>query len=636
MTIGQNNKYLDGKLKIGAKVMLTDEKTHNKPLAGYYFNPLTGLYLFPRNLKMSDYIDYEVLDTDRNIMTQKWHVNRDIEQNPYWIINRNISDDRVKRMIANINTSYDFNENLSLRVRGSYDYMQYNYDRKLYAGTIPTLSHENGSWKYEDFKSTQLYTDAILSYKKTIGDFDINALAGAVYEDKVLQDGLSLDSGQDGLKYANEFNFQNLAKKVFIANSIASKSRKIGVLGNLEVGYQNKLFLDISARNDWSSTLAYTDNTSYFYPSFGATALLDKIFELPKYVSLAKLRSSYAIVANDVPAFITNPINKIDKNGVSVNTTKPFKEMKPEKQHSFEVGLDLRLFQNRLGLDVTYYNINTKNQFLNLPAPSGSGYTTYYVNAGHIRNDGLEVTVNAKPVVSKDWNWNTSVNYSFNNNKVIKLHEELKGKYSLTDAEGYALYITEGGSFGDIYVSKFVRDDQGRIKINDKGKPMRTSEKEFIGNSQPDFLLGWNNNISYKNWELSFLIDGKFGGKAVDLTGALLDTYGVSERTAAARDAGSVTINGVDENGNAVTSINPKDYYEVVGGNREGIVENYVYDATNIRLRQLALSYNFDLSKKSNFFKNINVSFIANNLFFIYKDAPFDPVLQYLLQGIMG
>lgn len=629
LTINQNNKYLDDKLTIGAKVMLTDEKINNRPKGGYYFNPLTGLYLFPRSLNMADYKNnYQVLDPNRNIMTQNWHIlNVDKQQNPYWIINKDNTEDRVKRMISSLNASYKFNDNLTLSVRGNYDYMTSVYDARIAAGATSVLAHPNGRWRYEDVKSTQLYTDAILSYNKSFGDFDFTGIIGGVYEKKEIRDGYSFDSDQFGLKYANEYNFQNLDKDVHVINSIDSRSEKQGLFGNVQLGYQNKVYADISARNDWSSTLSYTDNTSYFYPSFGLTTLLDKIFEMPSYVNLAKLRASYAMISNDVPAFITHPINKIDRNGVKVNTTKPFTEMKPEEQRSFEVGLDVRLFGSRLGFDITYYNINTKNQFLNLTAPSGSGHTTYYVNAGHIENHGLEATIIGKPIETSDWNWNTTLNFSYNKNEVISLHPELKGKYQLNKTEGYALYITEGGSFGDIYVYKFIRDEQDRIKIDDKGKPMRSNDLEFIGNAQPDFLMGWNNNISYKNWSLSFLIDGKFGGKAVNLTESQLDAYGVSERSAEARDAGGVQINGVDANGNPVNSIDPQTFYKAVGG-RDGIIENYVYDATNVRLRQLAISYNFNLAKHSNFFKNANLSFIANNLFFIYKDAPFDPDLS--------
>ncbi|MDO5607903.1 MAG: SusC/RagA family TonB-linked outer membrane protein [Capnocytophaga sp.] len=628
VTINQQNRFLNDKLNISAKIMLTDEQIDNKPAMGYYFNPLTGLYWFPRNLDMNEYRnDYQVLDPSRNIMTQHWHIyNVDNQQNPYWVINKNTNSYNQKRMLANINLGYQLTEHLNFQVRGNYDYMPSVYERRVMAGTTSVLSHANGRWNYINTLSTQMYTDAILTYQNQFGKFDLNVIAGTSYEKKNINDGISVDSEvSQGLKYANEFMFQNLNDLVLVQNVLDSRSTKQSVFGNVQLGYQDMLYLDISGRNDWASTLAFTSNYSYFYPSFGLTALLNNMFQMPEYVTLAKLRASYSSIANEVPAFITNPLSSIGRNSINANTTRPFTELKPEKQQSFEIGADLRFFANRLGVDFTYYKIDTKDQYLDLTAPSGSGYTRYYVNAGHIRNQGIELSVNAIPLRTTDWTWNSTVNYSFNRNKIIALHADLQGRYQLNDTEGYALYITEGGSFGDIYAYQFERDAQGRILI-ENGRPVRTNNKGYVGNSQPKFLLGWNNSVAYKNWTLSFLVDGKFGGEAVSLTESILDFKGVSSASAEARFNGGVTVNGADASGNAITTVGAEDYYKAVGG-RDGIIENYVYDATNVRLRQAALAYDFDLSGKSSFFSNLNVSLIANNLFFIYKKAPFDPDL---------
>ncbi|MCL3779206.1 SusC/RagA family TonB-linked outer membrane protein [Prolixibacteraceae bacterium JC049] len=624
LTFKQSTKYFDDRLTVSSRIMLTDEKTRNKAQSGYYFNPLTGLYLFPREKDFNTYKQYEKYNADRNMMLQNWHVDSDRQQNPYWIVNNNQNTDRTKRMIANLVLDYKFSDNLKLQVRGNYDYSNVVFEKKIKAGTVGVLSHENGRWQFSDYKNTQMYADAIFTYNKKFGDFDLNAVFGGSYEKQTLGKGVSVDSDTHGLQFANEFNFQNISKQVLVNSTLSSQLEKQSLFANAQIGYKNMLFLDISGRNDWSSTLAFTDNYSYFYPSFGMTALLNEMFEMPESVSLAKVRASYSIVSNEVPAFFTLPLHSIGINGVEMNTEKPFKELKPEDQKNLEIGTDWRFFGGRLGIDMTYYRINNKNQFIPLPAPSGSGYTKYYVNAGHIRNTGFEATIHATPIKKTNFSWNTSVNFSTNKNEIVSLHEELKGKYQLSAMDGYALYITEGGSFGDIYVSKFVRDEQGRMKIGSNGAPIKTSEPEKIGNAEPKFLMGWNNNFSYKNFDFSFLIDGKFGGKAVSMTQAVLDGYGSSKATADARDAGGVKVNGVDDKGNAVTKIDAETYYKAVGG-RDGIMENYVYDATNIRLRQLAITYNWNLSQHSSFFKKASFSLIANNLFFIYKDAPFDP-----------
>lgn len=625
LTFKQSRKYFNDRLRITSRVMLTDEKVENKPQSGSYFNPLTGLYLFPRDKNFSDYSgsNYEVYNKDRNMMLQNWHTESDIQQNPYWIINNNQNTDHTKRMIANLALEYKVNDHLTLQTRANYDYATITYEKQIKAGTIGVLAHENGRWVYSDKANTQMYADFIATYNKKFGDFDISGILGTSYEKSTIGKGTSVDTDQQGLKFANEFFMQNINKNVLVNSTIGAILEKQSVFGNAQIGYKNMIFADVSVRNDWASSLSFTNNTSYLYPSFGMTALLDKMFTLPSSISLAKLRASYSIISNEVPAFFTVPQNTVDLNGVVMNTTKPFRELEPEDQKNLEVGADIRFFGNRFGIDATYYTINNENQFIPLDAPSGSGFTTYYVNAGHIRNQGLEITLHANPIRTNDFNWNTNVNFSTNKNEVIALHEELQGKYKLTDVGGFAQYITVGGSFNDIYVSKFVRDEQGRIKVDEHNSPIKSNEVEKVGSTEPDFLLGWNNSFSYKSFELSFLIDGKFGGNAVSATQAVLDQYGVSTVTADARDAGGVKVNAVDPSGNAVSTIAAETYYKAVGGT-SGIMENYVYDATNIRLRTLALSYNFKLNPKS-FFKKVNVSLIANNLFFFYKDAPFDP-----------
>ena len=628
VTFKQTNQYLDNKLKVTSRVMLSSEKIKNQPSSGYYFNPLTGLYLFPRNKDFNSFANnYEVYDEGRNLMLQNWFVDSDKQQNPYWIINNNRSENHKKRLIANVAAEYDLNDKMKFQVRGNYDYARSDWEQKIKAGTAGTLSHKNGRYRLNDLTSTKMYTDGIFTYNDKFGEIDLGFIFGGSYEKSEFGKGLRADSDNYGLQYANIFSLQNFSKDALIEQAVDSRMEKQSLFSNVQLGYKDMLFLDVSGRNDWSSTLAFTESKSYFYPAFGATALLSEMFELPEPIVFAKVRASYSIVSNEVPAFFTRPLNKIDANGIVINTEKPFAELKPEDQNSLEIGTDWRFLKNRLGLDVTYYRIDNKNQFLALNAPSGSGFSVYYVNAGHIRNSGVEVSLTGTPIKNDDLRWDTTFNFSTNKNEILELHPELQGRYEISRSDGYALYITEGGSFGDIYTYKFEKDEAGRLKVNANGAPQRTSEYEKIGSSQPDFLLGWNNNLTYKNWNLSFLINGKFGGKAVSATEALLDSYGVSERSALARDNGQVSINGVDPSGNAVSSVNPETYYKSVGG-RDGIMENYAYNATNIRLKQVALSYDFDF-KDASFFSRASISLLANNLFFIYKDAPFDPDLAF-------
>ena len=259
-----------------------------------------------------------------------------------------------------------------------------------------------------------------------------------------------------------------------------------------------------------------------------------------------------------------------------------------------------------------------------LPAPSGSGYTTYFVNAGSIVNKGIELSLNITPIKTNDFAWRTTFNYTSNENKVEELHKDLQNPITTGSSEGFDSKFEKGGSIGDIYVFKFQRDDQGRIKIGagDNNRPLKTETTQLIGNSNPDWSLGWSNTLTYKQFSLDMLFEGKFGGKVVSQTEARLDGWGVSKRTADARDAGGVSGKFVRPDGTEVSKISAQDYYTTTGG-RNGIKEPYVYDRTNIRLRQLAISYSWNVKKW--LLNNITVSLVGNNLFYIYKEAPFDP-----------
>ena len=257
-----------------------------------------------------------------------------------------------------------------------------------------------------------------------------------------------------------------------------------------------------------------------------------------------------------------------------------------------------------------------------MPNSAGEQYAYRYLNAGKIRNKGFEITVDATPVMTNDFRWKTAVNYSQNKNKIISLHPRHNSfVYGDPDISmAYIMEIKEGGSLGDIYGNAFVRDDSGAIEVNGDGSPVvRTGNNDLLGNSNPDFLLGWSNTFTYKGVSLYFLIDARFGGDVMSLTEAMLDKKGVTQATAEARDRGFIEYGGTKFN-------DVQKFYSSVG-DRNGISEYYMYDATNIRLRELSLGYALPQSiiEKTKVFKSIDFSLVARNLFFFYKDAPFDP-----------
>ncbi len=624
LSFKQSSKIFDDRVTVSSSVYLTQEKTMNKNVAGYYFNPLTGLYLFPRDRNFSSYAqNYQVFNTERNMYLQNWFVSDHLQSNPYWIVNNQPREDQTRRLIGNTVVECKLLQNLKLQFRGNYDYAVRSYEQRNKAGSNATNVHANGSWSYQKISDQLVYGDAILTYEKAFKNISLNTVLGTSYQKSVYGDGIGVTTGTDGLIYPNEFNFQNIAANVMVNSLYGSSLIKEAVFGNVQVGYKDRIFLDFSGRNDWASSLYGTGNDSYFYPSVGMTALLSDIFQLPEPISFGKLRSSYSMVANEVPFNVINPQNNINSSwGVDKNTQTPFTNLKPERIRSLEIGTTWKLFKGLLGFDFTYYNLNSSDQFISLPAPAGSGYTRYFVNAGEIINSGVEFSFNAEPLKTRDFRWLSIINFSSNKNRIISLHPDLKNPISLSEVEGYQLIIKEGGSFGDIYVHKFLRDDQGRIRLDAKGNILKSENKEYIGNSNPNWSLGFTNKFRYRRLTFEFMVNSKFGGKVVSQTESMLDGYGVSRRSAIARDNGGVEINAVMPDGTAVIKMDTQQYYTTTG-ERDGIKEAYTYNRSNIRLSQAMLSYGWEFPNST--IKQIDLSLIGQNLFFIYKDAPFDP-----------
>uniref|UniRef100_UPI003218062B SusC/RagA family TonB-linked outer membrane protein n=1 Tax=uncultured Draconibacterium sp. TaxID=1573823 RepID=UPI003218062B len=632
VTFKQSTKLFNDKVLVSSNVMLANELTENRNPAGYYLNPLTGLYMFPRNGIDGNGMDYykanyEYFLASRNMMWQNWFVDDHHQSNPYWIINKEPSENKTKRVIANLSLSWDITEHLNFGVRGNYDYADRQREQKHFAGSNGTNVHENGRWEYSNYTDELIYADGLLKYDNEFGDFTVNAVAGASYQKTTYGLGVSVNTNTDGLIYPNEFFFQNIPTNVLVNSTLSSRKVKQALFANASVGFKEMLFLDLSGRNDWASTLAKTGNDSYFYPAVGLTAIVSEMAEMPDWITFGKVRASHTTVANEVPFNRVDPQNTINAGGgVNRNTTKPFTDLKPEKLNSLEIGTDWRFFDGRLGFDFTYYNINSKDQFLSLTAPSGSGYTTYFINAGEIVNKGIELTVDATPVKKGKLAWKTAFNFSKNDNEIVELHPDISF-LNLGSSEGYSARIQEGGSIGDLYVYKFRRNEAGKILFDDNGKPLKTANRELMGNLEPDWSLGWNNSITYGNLDFSFLINAKIGGKAFSQTESMLDGAGVSQRSGEARDLGYVEVDGVVESsGAAVTQVDPETWYRAIG-DRNGVGEPYVYNRTNVRLGQFALSYNFNLTKVNLPIDALTCSLVGQNLFFIYLDAPFDPEL---------
>ncbi|MFV0345500.1 MAG: SusC/RagA family TonB-linked outer membrane protein [Bacteroidales bacterium] len=625
----QTAKLYDGKIQLDGNVNLINQTVKNRPTpGGYYMNPLVGLYRYPRGESIAPYKnEYKNFDTERNLNVQNWHKTPDSwEQNPWWLTNELPSEDKRNRVIASLNAKWNITDWLNFQLRGNSDNTFDQYDQNIYATTAAELvggSYNNGRYITSNRHESLTYGDMLLNMNKTLGkDFTLVASLGASITDMKLRYTM-MDSRPSGLEVANVFNLGNFAGPGYI-EELNTRTQMQSIFGTAQLGWRNGLFLDITGRNDWSSTLAYTSSMSkgFFYPSLGLTAVLSEFINMPDFWEFLKVRASFAQVGNTIPFGVSYQTHTMGAGGNLIfNGNAPFTDLKPEISESKEFGFESRFLRNAITFDFTWYQTNTLDQYFNLPAPAGSGYNYYYVNAGNIRNRGVEIVLGINPFNRENFSWGNNINFSTNTNKIIELHPDLDAfNVGQQTSSSYWMRLEEGGSFGDIYGKVFTRDDAGNIQYDDKtGLPLSNSDFGKIANATPDFNLSWNSTFRYKNWGLGFLIDGRFGGDVVSLTQADLDLYGVTTTTADARNAGYVMLEGTK-----VEDV--KGYYSTVGG-RAGITENYVYSATNIRLREFSLSYSLpkSLLNKTGFIEGATLSFVGRNLFFFYNEAPFDP-----------
>ena len=570
--------FYEGRLKIDGNVNLLSQHVKNRPVpGGFYMNPLVGLYRFPRGMDITEYKEhFEVWSEERHLNVQNWHApTEDFEQNPYWIQERITSRDQRTRAIVSLALNLKITNCFSVQARGNVDYVNDKFRQKYYASTAPALAGNNGRYIDSGNEQVQTYGDVIGTYKGKFSDFSLDVSLGVSISRKKANE-LRYDSKTASLKFANVFNIANINMNTsaYISEQIDAIREMQSLFITTQIGFRDYLFLDVSARNDWSSTLAYTSRESrgFFYPSIGVSCLMNRVLKLPEQVTSGKVRVAWSKVGNDIPLYITNPVaHVLAGGGIQASDAASFEEMKPEMSLSVEVGTEWKFFDSRLHIDFTYYQTHTKNQFFKLPAKDGDEYAYRYVNAGNIQNTGVELMIEGTPVEIKNFSWKTGINYAFNKNKVVRLHAELPvfqyGPYGFSSS--YAMKLKKGGSFGDIYGKAFKRDTDGKILYETDGErqglPMIEGDGNTVkvGNANPDFTLGWTNTFSWKGLVLSLLVDGRYGGKVLSQTQADMDMYGVTKVTGDARDRGYVMLEG-----EKITNV--KGFYKSIVGGRAG------------------------------------------------------------------
>ena len=606
------------------------QNNQNSNGQGMYYNPLVPIYLFPPSDDINKYAVYERYDADRNFKTQYWpYGNQGLGmQNPYWIINRNMFNTDRDRYIISLSMKWNITNWLNIIGRARIDNAYTDFERKLYASTDGLFAKSQGNYMNQEDKNTSTYLDFLVNVDKKFGEnyhLLVN-LGGSFYDEKYKSD--TFEGNLVGVP--NFFHPSNIPSTESNYNKSELHTQTQSIYGKAEIGYRNFLYADVTGRIDWFSTLVGTSKEYVCYPSAGLSVILSEILPLPeKIISFWKIRGSYAQVGNPPSAYLPYATVALENgNATSANFT-PASHLKPEMTKAFEFGMDLRLFQNKLNIAATYYNSNTYNQLFKYELPPSTGYAFAYENAGKVNNWGIELSVGFNQDLGPV-QWNSNLIYSMNRNEIKELLPEYvtdrttgmtvksPTEFSVATADSYRMILKKGGSMSDIYATKLKQDLHGNILITNGGVSAEENTFIKVGSAAPKYNLGFRNSFSWKGLELDFLIDARVGGEVISATLALMDQFGVSQQTADARDNKGVVVNK--------GKLDAEQYYGTVASGKTGLLAHYVYSATNVRLRELSLSYMLP-TKWFGEKLNISLSLTGHNLLMFYNKAPFDPEL---------
>lgn len=619
------------KLSLDVSATYSRVEEQNMVAQGEYANPIVPVYLFPAGDDFSKVQIYERYDASRNLKTQYWPYDFEHSmQNPYWVTDHQKFQNRKNRASGTAQLQYKPFKWLTLSARGKFDRTDETLERKYDAGTNTLFASKFGYYSKDDHYTEQRFAEVLATFNKYFGDNVVNltGVVGANIDD------VRYASDYVGGKletYANVFTFANIDR----TNSNTElkqtgwHSQNQSIFANVQTGYRSMLYLDLTGRVDWSSTL-YTAG-GIFYPTVGLSGIVTELVPAIKSSVFPywKLRVSYSEVGNSPAAslYLLNPTYSLADGNASTSRRIANTGLVPERTKSYELGTDVHLFDSKLRLDATLYKSSTYNQFFNPSTSSTGGGTDIYINGGRVDNSGLEMTLHYSDEVG-DFKWDTYLTYSSNKNKIIDLSFTNPVDGTVIDGNGLKLggfggvstFLYEGGSISDLYVTTLETDENGYLAQTDKGNVIADYDEEdmvYAGSTDADFRLGWGGNLGWKRFSLGFLVNARFGGIVVSKTQAVMDYYGISKSSADLRDQGYVLINGMK-----YTDV--QSYMQVLGANN-GVMSQYVYDATNVRLSELSLGYNVPIPKKLTWLKGLNVSVVAHNLLMLYMNAPFDP-----------
>ena len=659
------------RVKLDVSLNYVETITKNRQGGGTVYNPLYDLYTMPRNIDLgyyrNNYVEngswmsdfqkiYKNIGSDKYQFTnsekvklsgplQNWAYLSATNNNPYWLLNQNKGGQREDRLFGTVSANVDIYDGLSFQARVNYTKTHFQNNSKTYATTFsPEKIYDFGRMFDNASTATEIYTDYLLNYNKQIKDYSVSASAGWVghtlkttykntdvtttYVDPLLR------------KPSTDVNyFETNAGGMGVTTSGKSSSWDKALLFTAQAGWKETVYVDFSYRQDWYRLFRQlylsgdADKQSYGYFGLGANAIVSNLVKLPEWFNYMKFRVSYSEAGN---SFADAGFYKISQNrrtgAVNANNYKKFKAV-PEIMKSFETGIETMFLNNRLSFDLTYYN--GVMDHLYMEGADASGIQPF--TSAKVRNQGIETTIGYNFHLAKDLSWRTSYNVSYNDNTILKTAYNDQGKELIQQQIVGGTYIRykEGGSIGDMYIHDFERDANGNIALTKSGEPRFKSSGQdadliYVGNMNAKWQMGWSNVLNYKDFTLSLLINGRIGGKVISLTEAYLDQYGLSQRVADARlnaERNNIVATdyknapGMQLNDGSGRIVPVEAYYKAMGSSPNPY--NYIYSATNFRLRELSLGYTFRNLLGQN--KNLNVSFIARNLFFLYNDSPVDP-----------
>lgn len=663
------NAKLTNKLSIIGRVNYNIQNTQNRPnLADSPDNPMYSFLRMPRNIQLDDMRNYQ----DAGGFPILWDglaksYTDDISknQNPFWSIYKNINNDNRYRLMGNMTVKYDFASYLSLMLRAGTDYILDDNETRVAKRTAYENNETRSKYAQSWSKSFENNYDYLFTFNKNFLNNDLSLVVS--------------QGGNIMQRWGNSIGFYALALSlddlytVGNAKNVTSSqgfSQKLvqSLYGTASIGYKSYVFLDFTARNDWDSSLQSilnpaASNVSYFYPSVSVSGILTDAFPSIKsdFLSYLKVRLSSAGVGNGTSPYRTSYSYSIGPGHLGQQfaykpDVKPFVELKPELMTSNEVGVEAYLLKHLLKLDATYYINRTSNQIIAQRIPSPSGYTTKLVNAGLVQNQGIELQLTANIVEKKNTHWDVFVNFSRNRDKIIELLDPAKKDRRIIASAGtISIHAKAGGRYGEIYGTKYLRNDKGERIIGSNGLPQLATDEygstteNYLGNIQNDFIGGLGTNFSYKGISLSALVDVRMGGKLYSFTEKITTEYGNAPWTTTGREEwsasetarvaagkspvewfnsrsqrgylpeGVVTLPDGSFTPNRNLYISPQAYWI----NSAGVDEVFLHDASFVKFKEIRIGYNLPKKwLKPLLIENIQIAAVGRNLFYIYKAAP--------------